>query len=217
MNIVNNNNCKLCGLINIFNNNYCRFCYMINNYKLKYNYIFKEMTMYISQIEQTDIIKKTNKYIVENMKTPSILEIDKNALQINLSLFEYTNLMNIYDEIKKNKLYKNIMIPDQFKLYKFFITFDFDISHLIFQNNLFECENIISNITNNNIKEVIPSYEMSLIETKFIKIIFETNFESKINNKDINLNNKNNNLNKQCNNLNKQNNYLDEIFFKLNN
>lgn len=95
----------------------CRICYIITH--LNYG-LFQEIKLYYSEMSQVDIIKKTVDHIIENNEIPSPDKIDKNIKLTPLSLLEYINLLNNYNDI-----------PDELSNYKLFFSQKMNLDFIV--------------------------------------------------------------------------------------
>jgi len=85
----------------------CRLCYICTHF----NYLFfEEVVLCRSKMQQVDIIRKTVDYILANNSIPSIIDIDANAEQINMSVYNFINLISLYE-------IHNISIIKDFKVF----------------------------------------------------------------------------------------------------
>lgn len=114
----NNRTCMLCGGIYkkgliCYNENdldtintivACRLCYIIQH--LNYDQSC-EFDLFVSNINQRDIVRLTIDFIIKNNKIPEPKIIDPNLQPSKLSLIEYINLINNNDY---NDLTKNIRL-----------------------------------------------------------------------------------------------------------
>lgn len=111
-------NCCYCSgtynsyvLINIDNKDdiACNFCYQVSN--LNINTL--DIILLYSTMSQEDVIKNTINYIIDNNKVPTPTDIDKNVKNINISKFEYVNILknkNLFDDDLPFNFLNNIKI-----------------------------------------------------------------------------------------------------------
>ena len=93
----------------------CRLCYIITH--LNYG-MYNEVELYYSELSQTDIVKKTAEYIIDNSEVPEASIIDKDICTVSISLLEYINILNnvnedfIIEELANYKIFfsKNLNI-----------------------------------------------------------------------------------------------------------
>ena len=161
----NNSTCFYCSLkydkyLYIYNNNLsCKICYMINNKNID---SIKQFDIYYSLEDQSEIIKKSLKYIKDNGEIPIPNKIDNNVLNINLSIVEY------FDIIKKKK-----ELPKFFNNIKYFFNYNFDYSFI--DSNHFDFLDD-TNYENNYLKEInkINTYKFKNDELNFLNNFFTT-------------------------------------------
>jgi len=112
--------CKYCGgfykkylyIINNLTSNdvCCRLCYLITHINFGF---FDEMILCFSNLSQLDIVRKTVNFIIHNKKVPTIIEIDPDAKKLPISLYEFSNILSLYQ-------FNNL--PRQMKSYKIFFS-----------------------------------------------------------------------------------------------
>jgi len=174
-----NNECRYCGgtynkyltcfdLNDQIDDHYeisCKLC----NYITHLNYgFFEDITLCFSKMHQLEIVRLTVDFILKYNRIPKILEIDKHAKKINLSILEFINIL-IANDNKKIKGFQN---------YKIFFTENLDISFLINKNSTnymfiddYDFESNYQVQYNNesiNVEEGLDIHEMSLDEKKTI-------------------------------------------------
>ena len=127
----NNYTCRYCGgvypkyLISCYiqhakcNDILCRACYLVTHLNVG---LFRELKLYYSVMTQTEIIKKTIDYIINNNEIPIPTIIDNDIKLPPISLIEYINILNSADST-----------PPEFKNYKLFFTHKFN-TNFIFNN-----------------------------------------------------------------------------------
>lgn len=93
----------------------CKLCYIITNFTILHQ---KELILCWSKLDQNIIVKKTMEHLKQNNKIPSVIEIDPDAKQTNISLIEFISYYKIVKTLK-NKME-----------YKVFVTSLFDYSYL---------------------------------------------------------------------------------------
>ena len=143
----------------------CRLCYLITH--LNYG-VYKELKVYYSHLSQIDIIRKTVDLIIENDRIPTPLEIDPNILQVPISILEYINIINNYDE------------PVEYlKNYKIFFSQRLDINFIItnYGNNMITfIDNDNQGTTDTDVEKIkIKKYKPTSEEILF----FEKHFNQK--------------------------------------
>tara|TARA_A100000164_G_C21903917_1_gene771968 strand:+ start:659 stop:1231 length:573 start_codon:yes stop_codon:yes gene_type:complete len=142
------------------NKNYlCNICYKINNCNINSDNNF---SLCYSKISQKDIVCKTYDFINNNKKIPNITDIDKNAMNIKLSIIEFIEIIR---NIEKT--------PCFFNNYKLFLSYNFNIDYLIKKSRFLSDNNYKVNTNlNKDIfikdKEKLNKYEMNLDEYNFI-------------------------------------------------
>src|SRR5690606_2473607 len=77
----------------------CRLCHIVTH--LNHNYQ-NEIVLCYSKMSQLDIVRKTVDKTVELGTVPSILEVDPKAKLIDLSIYEFANIL----------ISKNNVLPD---------------------------------------------------------------------------------------------------------
>lgn len=87
----------------------CHMCYIVSH--LNYNFS-EEITLCYSEIDQREIVRKTVNSIIKTGYVPSIIEIDQNAKMIDISIFEFSNML----------IATNNKLPPIFDNYKIFFT-----------------------------------------------------------------------------------------------
>lgn len=85
---------------------YCGACHNITHLNTGHS---KCMDIYYSEMTQIDIIKNTVEYVINNNHLPQPYQLDPKVKTVQISLFEYINLMeHISDDTFKNyKLFFN--------------------------------------------------------------------------------------------------------------
>ena len=147
----------------------CRACYLITHI----NWGFcSEMMLFNSKYDQLTIVRKTINYIIKENRIPQIFDIDNDAKEIPLSIYEFSNILIV-----------NKKIPKEMKNYKIFFTSLFDYTFL-FNNNLinkfmFDDDNDQEIEYQNN----FPNYDFTLDEIKFLEDYFESNNNNNIDDK----------------------------------
>ena len=167
----NNYTCRYCGgvypkyLISIYipkakvTDIACRLCFLIS--RLNYGN-YNEIKLYYSEMNQLDIVKNTVEYIIANNSIPSPNLIDKNIKTSPISVLEYINIMNNYDDQ-----------PNELKNYKIFfsnkLNIDFILSNYSDQMCMF-IDTQSSNSNNNSItiKKHIPTKEELSLFNKWL-------------------------------------------------
>lgn len=135
--------CKLC--------NYITSCHTPNIITLAY-----------SKLSQKEIVIKTATYINNNDKVPHILELDKNAKSVPITLYE---LSDIIRNIPYNKIQNNL------KNYKLFFNKKLNINDLGISTNspMFIDENEENTKISNNIDQYnLPERKLTQNEKKFL-------------------------------------------------
>ena len=151
----------------------CRACNIINN--INYGSL-DEVLLYHSNLSQLEILRKTINFILENDRIPDVLEIDKNAKNIKISLLEFISIL-ISNKNKK--------LPDEIKNYKIFFSKSFDTVFLYHyiqsQQSMFiddvENSNDEKNDDNNKKFQKIPDYKFNKNEKEYIGKHFRNNYK----------------------------------------
>lgn len=106
----------------------CRMCYLITH--LNYGF-FNELQLCHSEKSQTDIIKNSVEYVINQNKIPDPTDIDTNVKSAPISLLEFINILN-----------NQIEYPVAFKNYKFFFGNKMNLD-FIYENycNMFTYDN----------------------------------------------------------------------------
>lgn len=168
----NNYTCRYCGgyyqkylsCIPIGDLDYDVVCHLCNIVTHLNSIYYSEFKIYYSKLKQINIIRKTVDFIIKNGVIPEPIDIDDNIQDIQLSKFEFINLLKY---ISNNNI---IDIPKQFKNYKIFFSKKLDIISL--QAN-FQLNFLFLEDENKKTKKIIPKYNFNNSELEFIKKIFQ--------------------------------------------
>ncbi len=93
--------CIFCGAcfnlqdMNFINNKYvCYLCNYVYNLENVYSKIYNQIELYISEVSQTTIIKKTIEYIIKHNEIPEPDSIDPHIMKVNISPLELIIMKN---------------------------------------------------------------------------------------------------------------------------
>ncbi len=146
----------------------CILCNIILNFKSKY---IQDCLVYMSDLDQNDINKKTCDFITKHKKFPSIKNIDKNAVRINISSFNFIRYLNNSDEYKKKcKCYK-IFFSHSKIIYDFFDLSGYNCLSII--DNRDDVHEFFDDIVTQKDKEIISLHKIN--SKKIIKKCYELN------------------------------------------
>lgn len=137
----------------------CGACYLITHLNFG---IHNEINIYYSELSQIKIVRDTIDFIIENGTIPTPQEIDSNVKSVPISILEYINIMNNYEDV-----------PKEFENYKIFFTQKFGINFIVsnYSNNKIGFVNEFANenyVSNNTIKYKLVKHIPSEEEIKFI-------------------------------------------------
>ena len=104
----------------------CRPCYLVTHLNLG---LIKELQLFKSDIPQMEIIRKTIQYVINNDKLPLPSEIDDQVHVVELSMYEFVNII-----IKNNN-----NLPDELSSLKLFFSPKFDITFIRANFNTQQC------------------------------------------------------------------------------
>jgi len=133
---------------------YCVICYHITHLNIAPT---EQLKLFYSKMDQAEIIKKTVIFYENNEAIPKPYEIDPDVKKINISSFEYANVLidyNVQD------------LPKEMLNYKIFIDEDYDMTFICYPMNDY--------MLSEEDSDFISEYQMSDSEINFIKNHFYT-------------------------------------------
>jgi hypothetical protein len=142
----------------------CHACYIITHINSVYN---NEIQPCWSKLSQLDIVRKSVDFVVKNNKIPSVLDIDSDAKQIDLSIMELSNILVCTKE--------KIILPKELNNYKLFFTQQFNTRFVdlnIFMNTPMFIDEVEQTEQIEPKNNIISNYNFSKNEITFFKTIF---------------------------------------------
>ena len=79
----------------------CKACYMITHLNINNAH---EIKLYWSQMDQYKIVQNTIDFVIENNRCPRPVEIDPNIMKLQLSLYEFVNILSKTNNNLSNNL-----------------------------------------------------------------------------------------------------------------
>jgi hypothetical protein len=114
----------------------CPLCYYVSNININIDHDTNPFNIYMSSLSQLEINRKTTEFIINNGRNPEPFEIDPKLININISLFEFSNLCLIKNNHTLHTPNTQCIPHTYDEHYKLFINDSFNFNYLDY--NLFE-------------------------------------------------------------------------------
>ena len=139
----------------------CKACYMITHLNININNAH-EIKLYWSQMDQYKIVQNTIDFVIENNRCPYPTEIDPTVMKLQLSLYEFVNILGKTNNNLPNNLQflKNCKIFFSKNLDTTFITancgpiFMFIDEKPLTEDSIIIKSYIFNNVQNNNLTKI---------------------------------------------------------------